>query len=127
MMRPHFIPAYSVCHPSTSSASASDRSNGTRSDSAIAATRNAKNPMICGTMYHMVSNCACTIPPMVYVSAARQTVASMMSIGTSYEIMSSAALIPPIREYLLFCAQPAQRIRKGASANRPKMISRPAS
>ena len=45
-MRPHFIPAYSVCHPSTSSASASAISKGRRSDSAVAQKKNVMKPTL---------------------------------------------------------------------------------
>ena len=55
MISPHFIPAYSVCHPSTNSASASGISKGARSDSAVAQMKNVMNPMNWGMMYYMVS------------------------------------------------------------------------
>src|SRR4029453_11065787 len=102
----NFIELYSVLYPPTSSCSASTRSNGARTTSAVEAPRKTMKPRNCGTMNHQPACCS-TIRVVLKLSACITTPRIDRPSASSYESTWAVARMPPSIEYLLFEAQPA--------------------
>src|SRR5512133_72296 len=101
---PNFMPEYSMLKPATSSDSPSDRSNGERPNSAIAAIRKmsaAKGESKTNQMSWLWMMAFMPMEPAKMVGMSMTA-----SIGTSNEIITATWRNAPMTENLLFDDQP---------------------
>src|SRR3954452_20858372 len=106
MKNANFIAEYSVWYPATSSDSASGKSNGVRLFSAFIATKKQKQPTSCGKRFQTCISWYCTIFTRSSEPLIIRTPTIERPNGTSYDTICAALRSAPMREYLLFDAQP---------------------